>query len=248
MGETFQMLVIGDLHYDPSGSDEPQRRPTRGAELVRAAIVDGLADSDVRAVALMGDLVEDGNDPRSEENLRELAESARSAVGEVPLLVVPGNHDVDPQRLLETFGARAGGHEIAGCRLFVFVDEWWADDTGHRQEDQQERFVGWAAGAAGPVVALQHNPIYPPVENDYPYALAEHKRVRRDYAGAGVTLSLSAHYHAGLPLTFLDGVGYFTCPALHKPPHPYAKVTISQAGVRVEVRRLEAEPDAATCG
>ncbi|MGC9453890.1 MAG: metallophosphoesterase family protein [Phycisphaerae bacterium] len=238
MSGIFRLLTIGDVHYDPHGQDQPERKPTRGAELVHAAISAGRESFAPHAIALMGDLVEDGNDPRTPENLRALADAALSAAGDVPLLVVPGNHDVDAARLLAAFGAMAGPIEMTGCRLFVFVDEWWADDTGHRRWRQQRRFVEWASGGQGPLVVLQHNPIYPPVENDFPYALSEHEQVVADYSAVGVTLSVSGHYHAGLPLTRLGPVAYFTCPALHKPPHPYAEIAISLGEAEVTLRNL----------
>lgn len=239
MSGLFRLLAIGDVHYDPRGRDTEQRKPTRGAKLLHSAISAGRDRFAPHAVALMGDLVEDGNDPQTAEDLRLLANSARSAAGEVPLLVVPGNHDVDAERLLSAFGARAGAFEIAGCRLFVFVDEWWPDDTGHRLERQQRRFMEWASASGGPLVALQHNPIHPPVENDYPYALSEHEQVSAEYSAVGATLSLSAHYHAGLPLTLLRRVGYFTCPALHKPPHPYAMITVCETSAGIALHRLD---------
>jgi 3',5'-cyclic AMP phosphodiesterase CpdA len=238
MENSFRILLIGDVHYDPTGEDGPDGMFTRGPELVHAAIADARGRADVHAVAVMGDLLHDGTVPEADEWLGALREAAASAIGDAELLVVPGNHDGDGQRLLDAFGVSAGGRQVAGCRLFVFADAWWADDTGHRPPGQQRQFLEWASAGDGRIVALQHNPIHPPIESDYPYVLAEADQVAADYAAVGVVLSVSAHYHPGLPLSFRDGVGYLTCPALHKPPHHYAEVTLRGREVRVTLHRL----------
>ena len=72
---------------------------------------------------------------------------------------------------------------------------------------------------------LQHNPMNPVIENAYPYMLTNREQVMADYAKVGVTLSLSGHYHNGRAETLVDGVHYFTAPAICEGQFPYTIVT-----------------------
>jgi histidinol phosphatase-like PHP family hydrolase len=58
------------------------------------------------------------------------------------------------------------------------------------------------------------------------------------YAKAGAMLSLSAHYHPGQPLSEVDGVRYWTCPALCESPFRYGLIHLDGTDTRVESRAL----------
>ena len=61
----------------------------------------------------------------------------------------------------------------------------------------------------------------------------------RDYAHAGVLLSVSGHFHAGQPLSTREGVRFFTAPALCEAPFRYSLVTLDDRRVSVETRSLQ---------
>jgi hypothetical protein len=84
-----------------------------------------------------------------------------------------------------------------------------------------------------PMIVLQHNPVYPGIESEYPYVLANSDDVCDSYRRNGVILSLSGHYHHGRPLSARDGVDYYTVPALCAPPCRFAVVDVGAGGVDV---------------
>jgi len=241
----FRLLVIADTHYGPGTSPEGTRCYELGCELLRRAIEDAKrrgGEKPFDAIALMGDLVNNGRDADSDARLAELWATIDEAAPDAPLLVVPGNHDKAGGPLPPAFRATPGLRELGGYRFLVFDDPYAEGDFCTRREADRRLLSDLAAAEGGPVVVLQHNPMNPPVDYDeYPFMLTNREQVMRDYASASVLLSLSGHYHDGQPLNFADGVAYFTAPALCQPPFEYAVVTLKGREVSVEQRRLAAE-------
>ena len=113
----FRLLIIADVHHAAAGAapSHPRRRVELAAELLRRAIEDTKhrfceTGGAIDAIALMGDLLDDGSqsNPASQANLEQLRDVLAAAAPEVPLLVVPGNHDGDAERMLRTFGSARG--------------------------------------------------------------------------------------------------------------------------------------------
>ena len=88
-----------------------------------------------------------------------------------------------------------------------------------------------------PLVALQHNPLHPHIEADYPFMLANADAVLSGYRDAGVLLSLSGHYHPGQAAHRLGGsaggMSCYTAPAICEEPFRFAHVRLR--GREVEV-------------
>ena len=242
----FRLLVIADIHYvsDPTAAAEApaSRHVLLGRELLRRAIEDARRRGGFDAIALMGDLLEDGRAPYALADLRALRAEIDAAAPEGPLLVVAGNHDDHGEAVLDAFGARTGLVELGGYRFCVFCDAYEEAKYGTRRESDRRLLRELARRPGGPLVALQHNPMNPPIDSDYPFMLTNRREVLRDYADAGVLLSISGHYHAGQPLNAADGVRFYTAPALAEQPFPYALVTLDGQEVSVEERRLSLEP------
>ena len=235
METDFRLLVIADVHYAPSESDagEPVREEyLRGRELFVSALR-GARRAGFDAVAQMGDMVNDGASPRAASALGELRSEMDALAGDVPRLVVPGNHDPAGARTLERLGARAGLHEIGGFRFIVFTDAF--DGLLASRGEAGRRLLADAAGrAGGPIVACQHNPLHPPTEAACPYMLSDRGDVMRQYSQCGVLLSISGHYHPGQPLHRAGGVWYVTAPALCTPPFCYLTIVLRANRVAVE--------------
>ncbi len=242
--DVFHLLVIADAHHascaeDAAGSQK--RRCLLGCELIRRAIDDARCRGGFDAIALMGDLLNDGTSARAEADLQAIRSQIEAAAPGVPLMVVPGNHDGDFGRLLAAFSFRPGPCQIGGYRFFTFADAFAEGDFCTRAESDRKRFSAWARRSGPPIIALQHNPLFPPIEepgSKYPYMLTNRAEVMRDYGEAGVLLSLSGHYHAGQPVTAVDGVSYLTVPTLCESPFRYALVSLRGRQVAVETPNL----------
>lgn len=244
----FRLLVLADAHYAPPGAEvtwPAERHCRRGCELLVRAIEAAREAGTVDAVALMGDLLEDGEAPWAAAALRTVHDAVMAAAGRTPLLTVPGNHDGDGERFLAAFDASAAARALGGYHFVTFADAYAADASCTRRERDRRRLLDLAAEGGGAIVALQHNPLWPDIDSDYPYVLTNRDAVMADYARAGVLLSISGHYHGGQALTRHDGVHYLTVGCLCEAPYRYAIVQLAGRNVEVLDRRL-AEDDGPT--
>ncbi len=245
----LRLLVIADVHYDSRSPEADARAdnaaaPTLGAEMLRRALADAQLRGGFDAVALMGDLIEDAAAPHAAADLADLRRAVDDAAGGKPVLLAGGNHDNADGLAFDAFDFRAGLTEVCGYRFVAFDDVFHPDRTATRREADRRLLANAAGATAGPLVVLQHNPMNPPIDDEYPFMLTNREAVLDDYSRAGVLLSISGHYHRGQPLNVRDGVSYFTGPALRDPPFRYAMVTLDGRDVRVETRPL-ALPDGA---
>ncbi|MFP4026433.1 MAG: metallophosphoesterase [Candidatus Brocadiia bacterium] len=232
------LLILSDIHYfnlAESNPGETDRECDLGAELVARALRDAQRRSNLDAIVLLGDLVEDGSSDGAIPDLLEIRDNVRQQAPKLPCIVVPGNHDPDAETVLRLFEDEPGIHDINGYLLYTFVDSWDENDVGHRNAEQMARFRNVAEGTNQPLIALQHNPLYPPIESDYPYILDDHISVMSQYAECALAASLSGHYHPGQEPTSVDGVTYWTCPSLSKPPFAYGIARFR--GPKVEIQR-----------
>jgi len=244
---TFRLLIVSDIHYGPmelAGLDFlPKRRCAMGAELIQRAV---RAAGEVDAVAVGGDLLEDGTLSGSRELLAELRDVLATAGA--PLLVIPGNHDGDYETVHEMFSCRPGLHTLTGrggeaYRFFLIADRYASDNVCTRDPADQAALEAVATeDGAPPLVVIQHSPMNPYIESEYPFMLTNRDAVMRDYAAWGVWLSLSGHYHPGQPLNVADGVRYFTSPCLAEWPFRCTLLTFRGRGIDVQPLPL-ARPD-----
>ncbi len=224
---TLDLVIVGDLHYTGrSGSARaiPGLVPPLGLECAVRALRDAVRDGRPDAVILLGDLVDQGSTTEAIENWREIHQRLR-AFG-VPLVVTPGNHDERPETLMRVFGSRTGIQEINGYLLAVFHESYEVGTEVPLRSLTQMAELGAVRGSGKPIIAVQHPVVWPPLNRDYPYTLRQADRVAEAYADAGVCLSLSGHFHAGLEPIVHRGVTYLVCPALPQRPFVYTRVKL----------------------
>jgi histidinol phosphatase-like PHP family hydrolase/predicted MPP superfamily phosphohydrolase len=239
--ETLNLVIIADIHYVDQ-ADHICPIPTRNAPLGRELIqrvwrrIQRKSLPDV--LVLMGDLVDNGKAPGAEQDLAALKAELEDTG--VPVLVVPGNHDGDPDRLLRLFGDRPGLHQINGYLLMTFVDRYDPDDRAARSSEGLKDIREVASTHPdAPLLVFQHNPIYPPVESTYPYNLTNTPEVMTGYAENAVVVSVSGHLHRGSPLCYTDHVGYLTCPALCDAPFRFQHIQVHGHEVTVGEEALK---------
>ncbi len=236
----LRVVVLSDVHYASSSAVTMTGGDggcAMGVELVRRVLEDARLRGGFDAVAILGDLLNDGTRPESAADLAALAATVKEAAGDKSVLLVPGNHDFYPDMVYQAFAAKPGVHEIKGCAFLVLADRFAGDFCTRSQADRQQ--LADLAASGRPVVVLQHNPIYPPVESEYPYMHTNNADILRDYAQAKVLASLSGHNHAGAGPIEHDGATYITLPALARPPHGYAMLEIQGPELRWEKRALK---------
>lgn len=245
---SLDILVISDLHYIHEADHVcplEERHCSLGPLLLRKALQrlrhEGVAN--VGLVIILGDVVDSGSAPGAERDLasvaKTLAEKARKL--NIPFLAVPGNHDGDFGRFAEVFGCGPGLHKVGGYGFLLFHDRVGAGEATTRPVEVLS-LPGQVAAAEPdlPLVALQHNPLHPPIEDAYPYMLANAEAVMAGYREAGVILSLSGHYHAGQAAhqVGVEDVVYYTVPAACERPFRFAHVRLQCREVEVREHAL----------
>ena len=238
-------LVVSDLHYVRLAQHVPtiaKRRSELGRAMLRATFQrmqeGGIA---IDLAIVLGDVVDDGKAVGAERDLTEIARELHS-LG-VPVLAVPGNHDGDLQRYGAIFGNGPGLFRVRDHGFYVFRDWIGPGDVTVRPPGAVRMPLQIAAQAPElPLVALQHNPLHPRIERDYPYMLVHAETVMDAYREARVVLSLSGHYHAGQAAHEVDGVTYYTVPALCEAPFRFAHLHLAGRSVQLHEYSLEADP------
>jgi hypothetical protein len=240
-------LVVSDLHYVRLAEHEPrlkERRSDLGRVLLDEAIQrmyrEGIA---IDLAIVLGDVVDYGGAVGAGQDMAEIAHVLRG-LG-VPVLAVPGNHDVDPQRYGAIFHNGPGLFRIerAGAwryGFYVYRDWIGPGDVTVRFPGAVHMPVQIAAQEPElPLVMLQHNPLHPPIGRTYPYVLANAEGVMDAYRQARVVLSLSGHYHEGQAAHQVDGVIYYTVPALCEAPFRFAHLNLAGRQVTLQEYALE---------
>jgi Icc-related predicted phosphoesterase len=248
-------LVVSDLHYVRANQNslaqhEPrlkERRSDLGRVLLREMFQrlqkEGIA---IDLAIVLGDVVDYGGATGAEQDMAEIARMLHE-LG-VPVLAVPGNHDGDPQRYGAIFGNGPGLFRIerAGAwryGFYVYRDWTGPGDVTVRPPGAVHMPVQIAAQEPElPLVMLQHNPLHPPIERTYPYVLANAAEVMDAYREAQVVLSLSGHYHDGQAAHEVDGVIYYTVPALCEAPFRFARLSLMGRHVELQEYTLEDDP------
>jgi histidinol phosphatase-like PHP family hydrolase len=241
LAEPLTILTMTDLHYLRrlrEGQAEPSRVYRLALEWMVRAFREACRVSTPDVIVLLGDLLEDGASSGAESDAAELAAAAREAG--LPVIVAPGNHDMEAARLLKVFGDHAGAHRIKGYLLYSFADPYAADNTCTRPRESIERFLN--EPLSEPVIAIQHSPIYPSVDSsEYPYMPANVPEIMESYRRKNVLLSLSGHFHAGQEPAQKDGTTYLTCASLACAPFPSYLIHVQGREVRIERRQLQLE-------
>lgn len=235
MKKNLRMLVIGDSHY-ASDADAPlcDRQAQYGLEFIKRVFRRIDAGNKPDVIVLLGDLIDNGLAEGAAGDLAEIRKVAE-ATG-IETIFIPGNHDADNSLFFSATGARI----IKDFLLYSFADRYGEGDVCARREDDLETFRKVAGKHPGKrIIALQHNPVYPAIESEYPYNLANSEHVHKAYAENRVMLSVSGHYHPGQELTYRDGVGYFTTPALCTEPFRYTIIDITPDGINIRAGSLK---------
>ena len=233
----LDLLVMTDLHHAAGGGATfPYKdgRRISGPLLVDKALRrlrhEGVTPD---ALVFLGDAAGKESHGASEPVVAEVAGAARQPG--LPVLAVPGNHDGDPGLFARLFDCPAGFRELGGYGFLLFSDAYAADESAARAPAALRLPAEVAAARPDlPLIALQHNPLHPAIDDPYPYVPANAGAIRASYEQAGVLLSLSGHYHAGQAAHEAGGVLYATVPAACDPPYRFLHVRLE--GRRVEVR------------
>jgi len=229
------IAVICDLH----AADSPPLPHLRGdiadVLLLRAVHqVNRWIKPDV--TVLLGDMLDDPKCPAAHErlrNLRDIVELLQS-----PAIVIPGNHDGDPDEFYRIFQRPAETVDIKGFRFAAFLDPEEPGFNARRTKRDLERLKAARAGHAGPIISLQHVPIFPPGKSECPYSFLNAGQVISMMKSSGIYLAVSGHYHRGMNLIKSQGVNFLAAPALCESPFQFLQIDTDGRDIHVTKHRL----------
>lgn len=189
------------------------------------------------AVAVLGDLVEDPAEPGVMERLAQL--KAVIDLLEAPVIVIPGNHDPEPDLFYQVFERPPEHFDVAGVRLVPFIDPPEPGFNARRLPHELERMRRARGGHSGPVVCLQHVPVLPPGETASPYGYTNVDEVLAAMDEAAMTLAIGGHYHPGTALVRRGRSAYLAVKALFTSPFTFTLVRIEEDRIEVEEQALQ---------
>ena len=220
MGPKLRIAVIADTHFAAAGQSE-RRGDLADVLLLRAVHrLNRWLKPDV--TLLLGDLLDDGNAPGAADRLcvlRTLTGKLRS-----PVIAVPGNHDGAPDAFSRVFDRPRDFIDVAGVRFVAFVDPEEPHWNARRTERDLARMAAARHGFDGPIVAVQHVPLFPPGASDCPYNYTNASDVVAAMRAHGIRLAVSGHYHRGMDVVRDGDLRFVAAPALCEAPFQFLMI------------------------
>ena len=235
-----RIAVISDLHF----SDAPIAGGTRRGDFADVFLLRAVhrLNRHIRpdVTIFLGDVINDGASP----NARSLLMRLRGIMNllRMPWLVLPGNHDGDMNAFYEIMPRPPAHADLAGMRFLPFFDVEEPEYNARRSESDLARMLSSRGSFTGPVVALQHVPLFPQGAVDCPYRLVNSAEAIAAMRGGGIDLALGGHFHPGFTDVRQDGVAYLAVPALCQAPFAFHELIVGEGPVRVIRHELQAPP------
>ncbi len=245
----MRILALSDLHYSNLSRNQLRSYNPHGAlaaTLLKKVFL-RLEHLGRRPdlVVITGDLLQGDTSRNAELDLITLkGVLTRSGI---PCLTLPGNHDPASATFNRIMGTQPGLHTIGGYGVIVFNDIFEEHPGYHTclrpaaSLMETARIIGANPGL--PLIALQHAPLYPAIDADYPYNPVNAAEIVESYADSTLFLSLSGHYHNGTPPLKHRGVIYHTLPALTNTPFQFSLIELNGTEVEIETLPLRMEQE-----
>jgi len=234
----LDLLVVTDLHYAPSGVPPATGEVVRHGEWARLLLRKTLLrlrhmGRQPDGMVFLGDLLEKGHGEDAEALLRALAEEAQAA--DIPVLAVAGNHDPAGDLAERVFQSPTGFREFGGYGFLLFRDPVGVGDVATRRQEDLDLPIHVARKRPDlPLIALQHHPLYPPIDSTYPFLPSNVEEILAGFDQAGVLLSLSGHCHWGTGPVWRGATLHRTTPALCESPFRFDYVRLRGRDVQIE--------------
>ncbi len=230
------IAAIADTHYAAAAPAEGGRRCAWAPALLRQAVelINTRLQPDV--TLLLGDLLNNGDPLRNPQARAELAElRAILSACTSPVLAIPGNHDTDVALFRSLFPV-PDHLDVAGCRLVPFIDRDEPAWNASRSAADLERMAAARRGAPGPLLSVQHVPLFPEGLELSPYRYLNAADVVAALRANGYVAAISGHFHSGFGPHTQDGIAYVGVPALCEAPFPLLEIALTDADGAMQMR------------
>ena len=224
-----KIAILTDLHYSQSKNAFISERKGEFADVLLLRAVHRLN------LYIKPDLVFIGGDlldqPAGEDRLELLAELKEMIdLIQAPTIVISGNHDPDKDVFQSIMGKQVDFLDINGIRFVPFCDMEEPGYKALRIDDELARMRKLGAEFDGPLVSLQHVPLFPPKAESCAYNYTNADEIVEIMRETNYVLALSGHYHEGFELLDYEGVNCIVGRALCEQPFGYELIEIDDDG------------------
>ncbi len=241
MTDLCRIAIITDLHL----TDDRSIGERKGY------IADNLLERAIRRLnrwikpdvtLFLGDLVNDGRTTQGQKYLKKLKGIIDTL--ESPCIVIPGNHDGPTEKFYETFEKPKEYIDIKRVRFIPFIDPEEPDYNARRTVRDIERLRSLIANHDGPVVTMQHVPIFPSGTVDCPYRMLNDSDVIDAMGEKSHVLNIAGHFHAGFDILRRKNLDFVAAPALCEPPFKFMEISVGESGtVHSTTHTLQMPPE-----
>jgi histidinol phosphatase-like PHP family hydrolase/calcineurin-like phosphoesterase family protein len=238
----MKLAVITDLHFTRQENLQLPERVGQFADIFLLKAVKRLnryIKPDL--VFIGGDLINDSNAVDAISLLEELKQIIELI--ECPVIVIPGNHDPVADQFYRIFERPTEAVDIAGVRFLTFIDEEQPGYNAVRSQQNLAKMRQLAGAFDGPVVSLQHVPLFQQGTAPSPYNYTNSDEIITAMRESGVTLSVSGHYHTGYDVVTVAGVQSVTAPACCEAPFQFMEIDIDNNGCATTTNHSLKLPD-----
>ncbi|HIJ64592.1 MAG TPA: hypothetical protein HPP77_01470 [Candidatus Hydrogenedentes bacterium] len=231
--KTFTMAVLSDMHFaERDDLEHPERAVARGLELLARAAqhVNQTIAPDVTLI--LGDLLDEPNRPAALGYLKQMHDVVSRLESDV--IAIPGNHDPEPELFYSVFTRPEEYVDVKGVRCLSFIDPEQPEYNARRMPPDLERMAQARTGFDGPIVSIQHVPLFPPGAAECPFNYVNAPEVIGLMHEYDIGFAVSGHYHPGLDLIQRDGLSFIVNPALCEYPFAFLEVMLDPAVLLTE--------------
>lgn len=218
------------------GTSKSVRRMCRMMKARLEECVETFRTEQVDLIVGTGDIIDDATQPNVPEDL-ELVRGILDKLS-VPKIMIPGNHDPYPGVFYEVFEQPAFLKVMGRYQILSFLDHpepgKEACERSSKSVARMEKALSYKPEGIDMSIALQHYEIYPENLQGYPYNYTNATAIREAMEKSKTKiLSISGHYHKGIPLTERNGIAYFVGKAMCEEPLPYYVIELNGKNVRI---------------
>lgn len=148
---------------------------------------------------------------------------------EAPVIIVSDKHNQERKSFEDIIDKQPDFVDINGIRFVPFFDQG-SPYNAFRPKDELSRMRKLGTEFDGPLVSLQHMPLFPPASAECPYNYTNADKIIEVMRENGYLMALSGHYHHGFEQLNNNGLNYLAGGALCKIPFEYTIVEIDAGG------------------
>lgn len=216
--QKLKIAVISDLHYGHGGTIGTDITGVTLPRVVRR--LNHLVKPDI--TLFLGDIVHSCHD------VDKCLQAVKADISKLksPYIIIPGNHDPEPEQFYNYFERPIDIAEFNGFRFLPFIDKEEPGFNASRSENDIERFSRARSNFSGHIIALQHVCLYPSKKFDSTYNYTNSARIVEAMRKNNVVLSISGHEHAGHSDFFDGDTTFCTAPGLSNAPFRFKVINI----------------------